>query len=107
MTALFGIFVKEFFYEKKTLGDGAVFDLALWPDPKQTYLLNADGANNEISVVKREDGSVVGTFGHGGRNAGQFALLHVMAVDQNGNVYIGEVDGKRIQKFKLTSDALK
>jgi len=102
-----GSFVKEFFYEKKTLGDGAVFDLALWPDPKQTYLLNADGANNEIRVIKRDDGKVVGTFGHSGRNAGQFALLHVMAVDQKGNVYTGEVEGKRIQKFKLTSDALK
>lgn len=102
-----GTFVKEFFYEKKTLGDGAVFDLALWPDPKQTYLLNADGANNEIRVIRREDGRVVGTFGHSGRNAGQFALLHAMAVDQKGNVYTGEVEGKRIQKFKLTSDALK
>ncbi|WP_426434225.1 hypothetical protein [Bradyrhizobium genosp. P] len=102
-----GSFVKEFFYEKGTLGDGAVFDLALWPDPKQTYLLNADGANNEIRVIKRDDGSVVGTFGHTGRNAGQFALLHVMAVDQKGNVYTGEVEGKRIQKFKLTSNALK
>ena len=102
-----GSFVKEFFYEKKTLGDGAVFDLALWPDPKQTYLLNADGANNEIRVINRDDGKVVGTFGHSGRNAGQFALLHVMAVDQKGNVYTGEVEGKRIQKFKLTSDALK
>ena len=31
-----------------------------------------------------------------------------MAIDQQGNVYTAEVDtGKRIQKFKLTSDALK
>jgi hypothetical protein len=31
-----------------------------------------------------------------------------MAVDAKGNVYTGEVDtGKRIQKFKLTSDALR
>ena len=30
-----------------------------------------------------------------------------MAVDKLGNVYTGEVDSsKRIQKFKLTSDAL-
>jgi|SRR5579859_3998359 len=31
---------KEWFYEKDSRGDGAVFDLALWPDPKQTCLLN-------------------------------------------------------------------
>jgi DNA-binding beta-propeller fold protein YncE len=102
-----GTFVKEWVYEKDSRGDGAVFDLALWPDPKQTYLLNADGTNNEIRVIKREDGSVVGSFGHSGRNAGQFALLHAMAVDAKGNVYTGEVEGKRIQKFKPTSDALK
>jgi hypothetical protein len=98
--------VKEFFYEKNSRGDGAVFDLVLWPDAKQTWLLNADGTNNEIRVIRREDGAVVGTFGHGGRNAGQFVVLHAMAVDANGNVYTGEVDGKRIQKFKLISDAL-
>jgi len=103
-----GTYVKEWFYEKNTRGDGAVFDLALWPDPKQTYLLNADGANNEIRVIKRDDGSVVGTFGHSGRNAGQFSLLHVITVDKSGNVYTGEVEGKRIQKFKLINpDALR
>ena len=102
-----GTFVKEWFYEKNSRGDGAVFDLAIWPDPKQTWLLNADGTNNEIRVIKRDDGRVVGVFGHSGRNAGEFTLLHAMAVDAKGNVYTGEVEGKRIQKFRLTSDALK
>jgi 6-phosphogluconolactonase (cycloisomerase 2 family) len=103
-----GSFVKEWFYEKNTLGSGAVWDILIWPDPKQTWLLSADGSNNEIRVLKREDGSVVGSFGHNGRNAGQFHWVHTMAIDPKGNIYTGEVDtGKRIQKFKLTSDALK
>jgi DNA-binding beta-propeller fold protein YncE len=103
-----GTFVKEWFYEKNTLGNGAVWDIAVWPDPKQTYLLSADGENNEIRILKREDGTVVGSFGRNGRNAGQFHWVHAMAVDAKGNVYTGEVDtGKRIQKFKLTSDALR
>src|SRR5260370_11591625 len=59
-----GSFVKEWFFEKNTLGNGAVWDVAIWPDPKQTYLLSADGENNEIRVIRREDGSVVGSFGH-------------------------------------------
>jgi NHL repeat len=102
-----GSFVKEWFYEKNTLGSGAVWDILIWPDPKQTWLLSADGTNNEIRVLKREDGSVVGSVGHNGRNAGQFHWVHTMAVDQKGNIYTGEVDtGKRIQKFRLTSDAL-
>jgi DNA-binding beta-propeller fold protein YncE len=103
-----GSFVTEWFYEKPTLGSGSSWDVAIWPDPKQTYLLNADGENDEIRVLKREDGGVVGSFGRNGRNAGQFHAIHAMAVDARGNVYTGEVDsGKRIQKFKLTSDALK
>jgi DNA-binding beta-propeller fold protein YncE len=103
-----GTFVKEWIYEKNTLGSGAAWDVAIWPDPKQTWLLNADGENDEIRVIKREDGAVVGSFGRNGRNAGQFHAVHAMAVDAKGNVYTGEVDtGKRIQKFKLTSDALR
>jgi DNA-binding beta-propeller fold protein YncE len=103
-----GSFVKEWFYEKATLGNGAVWDLAVWPDPKQTWLLTADGENNEIRVVNRDDGKVVGIFGRNGRQAGQFHWIHAMAVDAKGNVYTAEVDtGKRIQKFKLVSDALK
>jgi hypothetical protein len=51
---------------------------------------------------------VVGSFGHNGRNAGQFHWVHAMAVDAKGNVYTAEVDtGKRIQKFKLVSDSLR
>ncbi|MDR6660606.1 DNA-binding beta-propeller fold protein YncE [Tardiphaga robiniae] len=103
-----GSFVKEWFYEKATLGNGAVWDLAVWPDPKQTWLLTADGENNEIRVINRDDGKVVGTFGRNGRQAGQFHWIHAMAVDAKGNVYTAEVDtGKRIQKFRLVSDALK
>jgi DNA-binding beta-propeller fold protein YncE len=102
-----GTFVKEWFYEKNTLGNGAVWDIAIWPDPKQSYLLSADGENNEIRVLKRDDGSVVGSFGRNGRQAGQFHWIHAMAIDPKGNVYTAEVDtGKRVQKFKLVSDAL-
>ena len=103
-----GTFVKEFFFEKTTLGNGSVWDIALWPDPKQTYLLSADGENNEVRIIRRDDGTLAGSFGRSGRNAGQFHWVHAMAVDKLGNVYTGEVDnGKRIQKFKLTSDALR
>jgi hypothetical protein len=50
-----GTFVKEWFYEKNTRGNGAVWDIAIWPDPKQTYLLSADGENNEIRVLRRDE----------------------------------------------------
>ncbi len=43
-----GTFVKEWFFEKNTLGNGAVWDVAIWPDPKQSYLLTADEREHEI-----------------------------------------------------------
>jgi DNA-binding beta-propeller fold protein YncE len=79
-----GTFMKEWFFEKNTLGNGAVWDIAVWPDPKQTWLLSADGENNEIRVLKRDDGTVVGSFGRSGRNAGQFHWIHAMAVEFQG-----------------------
>jgi DNA-binding beta-propeller fold protein YncE len=96
-----GTFVKEFFVARDTLTFGSMWNLALWPDAKQTYLMNADGANNEVRTLLREDGSVVGSFGRNGRNAGEFHWVHNLAVDSKGNIYTTEVDtGKRAQKFR-------
>jgi hypothetical protein len=67
-----GTFVKEFIIEKNTLGPGSVWDLDFWIDPKQTFLVNADGTNNEVRTLRRETGETVGAFGRNGRNAGEF-----------------------------------
>jgi DNA-binding beta-propeller fold protein YncE len=96
-----GSFVKEFFVEKNTKLQGSMWWLALWPDAKQSYLINADGANNEVRVLSRENGETVGSFGRSGRNAGQFHWVHNLAIDSHGNVYTTEVDNaKRAQKFR-------
>src|SRR3979490_3089783 len=58
-----GTYVTEWFYEKSTLGNGAVWDLNFWPDAGQTYLPNIDGQNNQMRGIKRSDGSVVGPVG--------------------------------------------
>jgi DNA-binding beta-propeller fold protein YncE len=96
-----GSFVTEWFYDKATLGNGAVWDLNFWPDAKQSYLLNIDGENNVLRILNRSDGKLVGTVGRSGRYAGQFHWVHTIAVDSKGNVFTGEVDNaNRIQKFK-------
>ena len=101
-----GSFVREFTYLKNTRGAGSTWDVALWPDRAQTYFLNADGTNNQIRIVRRSDGVVVGAFGRGGRQAGQFHWVHSIAIDSRGNVYTGEVDsGKRVQKFRVVAGA--
>ncbi len=58
-----GSFVREFFIERRTLANGSVWDLDLFPDENETFLLNADGANNEVRIVERATGTVVGAFG--------------------------------------------
>ncbi len=95
-----GTFVTEWFMEKETRGAGSVWDLALWPDARQTILFNADGENNEVRLIKRADGTVLGAFGRSGRQAGQFHWVHNLAIDSKGNLFTTEVDNaKRVQKF--------
>jgi hypothetical protein len=97
-----GKFVREFFVAPKTLRDGSVWTLNFSHDPQQKYLLVGDGANQVVWILNRGDGAVVGSFGHSGRNAGQFHWIHQAAMDSHGNMYTGEVDtGKRVQKFVL------
>lgn len=97
-----GKFVKEFFVRPQTLGSGSVWQFAFSTDEKQKFLLVADGENNVIWTLRREDGAVLGQTGHNGRNAGQFHWVHQIVSDSQGNLYTGEVDtGKRIQKFAL------
>jgi DNA-binding beta-propeller fold protein YncE len=54
-----GSFVKEFFVAKETLQQRSLWDLDFW-GPAQTFMMNADGANNEVRTLVREPGEVVG-----------------------------------------------
>jgi peptidylamidoglycolate lyase len=66
----------------------------------------ADGGNQPDAppdrsalVVVRPDGSVaqrVGCFGH---DDGEFAIAHDVAVAPDGAVYVGDIAGRRVQKF--------
>jgi DNA-binding beta-propeller fold protein YncE len=97
-----GKFAKEIFMRKETIGQGSAYDLAFSHDESQTFLLVADGEDNVIWIVRRGDGTIVGTIGHAGRNAGQFHHVHEIVEDSSGNLYTGEVEsGRRIQKFSL------
>jgi DNA-binding beta-propeller fold protein YncE len=95
-----GGFVKEMVVEKNTLANGSIWDLEIWPDADQSFLINADGANNEVRMLKRDSGEIVGRFGRNGRMAGDFHWVHNLALDSKGNIFTTEVDtGKRAQKF--------
>lgn len=79
---------------------GSAWDVALSEDPEQRWLYLADGTNNVVWILDRTTLEVVGHFGRGGKQPGQFGWLHNIAVDSKGNIYTAEVaQEKRVQKF--------
>ena len=95
-----GTFVKEVFIEKRTLGDGSVWDIAFSKDAQQKYLYLADGANEKVYVILRDSLEILTSFGDGGRQPGQFYAVHSIATDSKGNIYTTETyRGQRLQKF--------
>jgi hypothetical protein len=97
-----GTFVKEGFVARQTRKFGSVMDIAFSPDPQQRFLYVADGANHHVWILRRDDLTTVGYFGHGGRYGGELGVAHVIASDSHGNLYVGEtVVRDRIQRFKF------
>jgi hypothetical protein len=95
-----GQFLQEAFIRPATLGNGSVWGITFSDDARQKYLLVPDGENNVVWEVLRSNGQVMGSFGHGGHQCGEFHWVHVAQFDSHGNFFEGEVDvGKRVQKF--------
>lgn len=95
-----GTFVAEAFFEPQTRLSGSVSELAFSPDAEQAFIYMVDGVNNELRIVERATNAVLGAVGRPGRYAGQFHVVHNVAVDSQGNVYTTEVNtGQRVQRF--------
>jgi DNA-binding beta-propeller fold protein YncE len=95
-----GKFVAEKVIAPATLSSGSSFVPVLSKDPQQTWLYLADGTNHKIWILRRSTMEVVGEFGRGGRQLGQFLRPHGMSIDSKGNLYVGEAStGRRIQRF--------
>jgi len=96
-----GGFVRQYVFDPATKGSGSAWGLVFSPrDRKQNFFVLIDGTNNVLEAVRRNDGTVVGTFGRPGRETGEFHWVHVGKFDSRGNLYTGEVDtGKRLQKW--------
>jgi sugar lactone lactonase YvrE len=100
-----GTFVKETFIARQTLGNGTTWDIEFSQDENQTYMYVADGMNRKVWILDRLKLEVIGSFGHGGRNAGQFGWVHNVAMDSKGNLYTASVTpGRRVQKFRPVAD---
>jgi DNA-binding beta-propeller fold protein YncE len=95
-----GTFVDEIFIEKNTLGAGSVWEIAFSRDQWQTYMYVADGVNERVHIIDRQNLDILTSFGDGGRQPGQFYGVHSIATDSRGNIFTTETfEGKRLQKF--------
>ena len=95
-----GTYITEKIIAPRTLASGSAFVITLSPDADQEWLYLADGTNHKVWVLRRSDLEVVGEFGRGGRQVGQFLRPHGMGIDSQGNLYVGEAStGRRVQKF--------
>jgi sugar lactone lactonase YvrE len=84
------------------LASGSAFVIQLSPDLAQEWLYLADGTNHKVWTLRRSDLAIMGEFGRGGRQVGQFLRPHGMGIDSHGNLYVGEAStGRRVQKFTL------
>ena len=71
-------------------------------DAEQKYLYVINQNSVMVEILDRHSGERLGSFGGGpGRYRGQFTLPHSIAVDAEGNVYVAEQGGQRIQRFRL------
>jgi DNA-binding beta-propeller fold protein YncE len=92
-------FVGEVFIAPQSVG-GTSGTVNFSSDPKQSCMYVAGLTNDVVYVINRENLTELSRFGGGGRQVGEFHWPHVVAVDSEGSVYVGEVDGAaRVQKF--------
>ena len=95
-----GTFVDEMLVMPNTTGSGAAWDIDFSQDAEQAYIYLADGVNQRIHIIDRENLEHLTSFGDGGRQPGQFFGAHSIATDSAGNIYTTETyEGKRVQKF--------
>ena len=98
-----GTYVDEMIVMPNTTGSGAAWDIDFSHDPEQAYIYLADGTNQRVHIIDRENLEYLTSFGDGGRQPGQFFGTHSIATDSEGNIYTTETfEGKRLQKFVYT-----
>ena len=81
---------------------GSAVVLAFSPDEEQEFMFVVNQNSVMIDVLERKSGRILTNFGNGpGRYRGQFTLPHGIGVDSQGNIYIAEQEGRRVQRYNL------
>lgn len=93
----------HFLAQWKGAGMGRPYDMAIAQDGSVFIADGGDQPNTPpdrsgVAVVD-PDGKFVYRFGRWGNYDGQFEMAHDIAVGPDGAVFVGDITGKRIQKF--------
>ena len=94
-----GSYVGEWRIAPATRGLGSVWDLAFSPTDGEATVIVADGSNERLRLLRRNDGAEVAAFGTRGSEPGAFRWVHSVAIDSHGRVFTGEVTGHRLQRW--------
>ncbi len=92
------IFTTEGRFLKQWRHVGKPFGLFLAAD-KKLYVSDGNPDGPHRVLVLNLDGKILGQFGSTGAEPGQFNVPHSLAIDGQGNLYVDEVENKRVQKF--------
>jgi hypothetical protein len=103
-----GVFLRELvFNDAWGGGSGTTWDAAPAPHHPNRVLV-VDGNNSEIAMLDTQTGEVIASYLSKGRYAGQMHWPHQLAVDQQGRLYVTEVQtAARVQRFLPNSDAVR
>jgi hypothetical protein len=83
---------------------GSAVDIGFSPDAEQRLMFVINQNNARIDIFERESGQYLSSFGRAGNYPGQFNQAHSIAVDSNGNIYVAENRGQRVQRFTPVRD---
>ena len=95
----------EFLEQVRVTNDGSDVvpvpaGFAFSPDSEQRFLYVVDSGAMRVVIFDRQTMTQIGAVGSRGTGAGEFDIVHHIAVDSNGNLYTAEiVNNRRVQKL--------
>jgi NHL repeat-containing protein len=85
-------------------GWGSAVDITFSRDRAQKFMYVANEDDEQVEILDRASGQILSHFGRAGHQVGEFNHIHYMAINSEGNIFIGEVlVGERVQKFRIVS----
>jgi DNA-binding beta-propeller fold protein YncE len=96
-----GKYRRQFFVDRNMASPQTASGIAFSPDSRQRYIYVADWGNSNLLVFERATLKQLGKIGAKGAAAGQFIGPHLIATDSRGNLYVAEVQGKRLQRLVI------